>query len=99
MVLSHLRVTDMEITEVKVFPVTKEMGRLKAFAAIVFEKCFIIRDLKIILGDNGYFVSMPSRRRRDGSFRDIVHPLDSETRKKIEDRIIEEYKSSVGEAA
>lgn len=81
----------MEITEVKVYPVN-ESGRLKAYATVVFDNCFIIRDLKVIEGDKGFFVSMPSRRRKDGSFRDIVHPLDSETRKMIEDRIIQEYK-------
>lgn len=87
----------MEITEVKVYPV-KETGRLKAYATVVFDSCFIIRDLKVIEGDRGFFVSMPSRRRKDGSFRDIVHPLESETRKKIEDRIIEEYKNTAHEA-
>ncbi len=86
----------MEITEVKVYPV-KETGRLKAYATVVFDNCFIIRDLKVIEGDKGFFVSMPSRRRKDGSFRDIVHPLDSETRKEIEDRIIEEYKTNPSE--
>ncbi len=83
----------MEITEVKVFPVT-ESGRLKAYATIVFDNCFIIRDLKVIEGDKGFFVSMPSRRRKDGSFRDIVHPLDSDTRTMIENRIIQEYETS-----
>jgi stage V sporulation protein G len=83
----------MKITEVKVYPVT-ESGRLKAYATMVFDDCFIIRDLKIIEGDNGLFVSMPSRRRKDG-FRDIVHPLNSDTRKMIEDSIIQEFKTSV----
>jgi len=83
----------MQITEVKVYPV-KESGRLKAYATIVFDNSFIIRDLKIIEGDKGFFVSMPSRRRKDGSFRDIVHPLNSDTRSMIENMIIEEYKSS-----
>ncbi|MEX0849779.1 MAG: septation regulator SpoVG [Candidatus Dependentiae bacterium] len=87
----------MEITEVKVYPV-KESGRLKAYATVVFDNCFIIRDLKVIEGDKGFFVSMPSRRRKDGSFRDIVHPLDSDTRTMIENRIIEEYKNSEGQA-
>jgi stage V sporulation protein G len=87
----------MEITEVKVYPV-KESGRLKAYATVVFDNCFIIRDLKVIEGDKGFFVSMPSRRRKDGSFRDIVHPLDSDTRTMIENRIIEEYKNSDGQA-
>lgn len=82
----------MEITEVKVYP-AKESGRLKAYATIVFENCFIVRDLKIIEGDRGFFVSMPSRRRKDGTFRDIVHPLNADTRKQIEDRIIAEYNS------
>lgn len=84
----------MEITEVKVFP-AKESGRLKAYATIVFDNSFIVRDLKVIEGDKGFFVSMPSRRRKDGTFRDIVHPLNSEMRQTIEDRIIEEYKKVV----
>jgi stage V sporulation protein G len=80
----------MRITEVKVYPAT-ENGRLKAYATIVFEDCFIVRDLKVIEGGKGLFVSMPSRRRKDGTFRDIVHPLNSDTRKMIEDRVIEEF--------
>jgi len=81
----------MEITEVKVFPARERGSRLKAYATVVFDNCFIIRDLKVIEGDKGLFVSMPSRRRKDGTFRDIVHPLNSETRKMIEDSIVEEY--------
>ena len=80
----------MEITEVKVFP-AKEGGRLKAYATVVFDNSFIIRDLKVIEGNKGLFVSMPSRKRKDGTFRDIVHPLNSETRGTIEEKIIEEY--------
>ena len=80
----------MKITEVKVYP-AKDGGRLKAYATIVFDDSFIIRDLKIIEGNKGLFVSMPSRRRKDGSFRDIVHPLNSEMRQEIEDSIISAY--------
>jgi len=87
----------MEITEIKVFP-AKE-GRLKAYATMVFDNCFIVRDLKIIESDKGLFVSMPSRRKKDGSFKDIVHPLNSETRKMIEDKVIEEYKKVAEETA
>lgn len=83
----------MKITEVKVYPV-QDSGRLKAYATMVFDDAFIIRDLKIIEGDNGLFVSMPSRRRKDG-FRDIVHPLNSDTRQTVENAIIEEYKKTV----
>ncbi len=80
----------MRITEVKVY-LSKESGRLKAYATIVFENSFIVRDLKVIEGHKGLFVSMPSRRRKDGTFRDIVHPLNSETRKMIEDFVIQEF--------
>lgn len=80
----------MEITEIKVFP-TRDGGRLKAYATVVFDNCFIIRDLKVIEGQKGLFVSMPSRKRKDGSFRDIVHPLNVEMRTKIEQGIIEEF--------
>ncbi len=81
----------MEITEVKVFP-AKDDGRLKAYATIVFDNAFIIRDLKVIEGHKGLFVSMPSRKRKDGTFRDVVHPLNPETRRSIEDRVIDEYR-------
>lgn len=80
----------MNITEVKVYT-ARDGGRLKAYATVVFDDCFIVRDLKIIEGHKGLFVSMPSRRRQDGTFRDIVHPLNSETRTTIEERVIQEY--------
>ncbi|MEX0940617.1 MAG: septation regulator SpoVG [Candidatus Babeliales bacterium] len=85
----------MKITEVKVYP-AKDNGRLKAYATIVFDNDFIVRDLKVIEGNKGLFVSMPSRRRKDGSFRDIVHPLNSETRSVIERQVIEEFERSAG---
>lgn len=84
----------MKITEVKVYA-AKDGGRLKAYATIVFDGVFIVRDLKVIEGQNGYFVSMPSRRRKDGTFRDIVHPLNSEMRKNIEDAVVAEYQKMV----
>ena len=84
----------MEITEVKVYPV-EQNGRLKAYAQILFDGCFIVRDLKVIQGDEDLFVSMPSRKRKDSTFRDIVHPLNSETRSMIEQAIVQEYKKTV----
>jgi len=86
----------MEITEVKVFLV-ENGGRLKAYATLVFDNCFIVRDLKIIQGDSSLFVSMPSRRRKDGSFRDIVHPLNTDMRSQVEESIIKEYTKVVAE--
>lgn len=88
----------MKITEVKIFPAT-DSGRLKAYVTIVFDACFIVRDLKVIEGHKGYFVSMPSRRRKDGTFRDIVHPLNSEMRSSIEERVIAEYQKVASGAA
>jgi len=83
----------VKITEVKVFP-SKEDGRLKAYATIVFDDCFIIRDLKVIQGNRGLFVSMPSRRRKDGSFRDIAHPLNGDMRQEIEVSVLQAYDSA-----
>ncbi|HLB94324.1 MAG TPA: septation regulator SpoVG [Candidatus Babeliales bacterium] len=80
----------MQITEVKVFPV-EDGGRLKAYATLVFDDCFIVRDLKVIQGDTNLFVSMPSRKKKDGTFRDIVHPLNAEMRSSVEEKVIEEY--------
>ncbi len=84
----------MQITEVKVFPV-EDGGRLKAYATLVFDDCFIVRDLKVIQGDQSLFVSMPSRKKKDGTFRDIVHPLNAEMRSSVEEKVIEEYNKTV----
>ena len=83
----------MEITEVKVYPVNEE--RLKAYASITIDNCFVIRDLKVILGHEGLFVAMPSKKRKDGQFRDIAHPLNQETREKIENMVFDAYKKEV----
>jgi stage V sporulation protein G len=80
----------MQITDVKVFPVNED--KLKAFVSIVLDDCFIISDIKIINGNNGLFVSMPSKKRKNGTFRDIAHPLNNETRRMIEERIFTVYK-------
>lgn len=87
----------MDITEVRVFPVSEE--RLKAYATITFDDCFIIRDLKIIDGNNGLFVAMPSKKRKDGTFRDTAHPLNNETRERIEDVVLREYEKELSRIA
>ena len=83
----------MEVTEVKVFPVNEE--RLKAYVTVTFDNSFIIRDVKVIRGNNGLFVAMPSRKRKDGSFRDIAHPLNNEAREMIEGVILKEYEKEL----
>ncbi len=83
----------MEITEVKVFPVNED--RLKAYVSITIDNCFVIRDLKIIEGTGGLFVAMPSKKRKDGQFKDIAHPLNQETRAEIENKIFAAYEDEV----
>ncbi len=80
----------MEITDVRVFPVEEE--KLKAFVSIIIDDCFVISDIKIISGANGFFISMPSKRRKNGTFRDIAHPLNNETRRKIEEKVLARYR-------
>ena len=80
----------MDVTEVRVFPVEEE--RLKAYVTITFDNCFVVRDLKVIDGNKGLFVAMPSKKRKDGTYRDMAHPLNHETRHMIESRVLEEYR-------
>ena len=79
----------MRVTEVKVFLVTDD--KLRAFVSVVLDECFMVNDIKVIEGRDGRFISMPSRRKRNGKFKDIAHPLNTETRQMLEDEILEEY--------
>lgn len=85
----------MEITEVKVFPIQEE--KLKAFVSIVFDQCFMVNDIKIIQGRDGLFISMPSRKKKNGEFKDVAHPLNNETRRMIEDKVLGEYERILNE--
>jgi stage V sporulation protein G len=86
----------MEITDVKVIPVDDE--KLKAFVSIVIDHCFVVTDIKVIHGPKGLFVSMPSKKRKDGTFKDIAHPLNNQTRQYLEERILSVYKQQVAQA-
>lgn len=86
----------MNITDVKVF--IRESNQLKAFVNIVIDDAFIIRNIKVIEGQNGLFVAMPSRRVSTGEYRDIAHPINTETRNEIEKIIIDKYKEVLQEA-
>lgn len=79
----------MELTEVRIFPVNED--KLKAFATITIDGCFVVRDLKVIQGTNGLFVAMPSKKKKDGSYKDTAHPLNNETRDMIEKRVLAAY--------
>ena len=87
----------MEITDVKVIPVDDE--KLKAFVSIVFDHCFVVTDIKVINGPKGLFVSMPSKKRKDGTFKDIAHPLNNQMRQYLEEKILGIYKQQVSSAA
>lgn len=84
----------MEITQVRVFPVEDE--KLKAFVSVIFDDCFVVSDIKIIEGQQGLFISMPSKKRKNGTFRDIAHPLNNETRRRFEEEIIASYRDELG---
>jgi stage V sporulation protein G len=84
----------MEVTEVRVFPVDEE--KLRAYVTITIDNCFVVRDLKVIKGNNGLFVAMPSKKRKDGTFRDTAHPLNNETREMIESKVLAEYEREIG---
>lgn len=80
----------MKVTDVRIRKVQEE-GKMKAIVSVTFDDEFVVHDIKIIDGQNGLFVAMPSRKMADGEFRDIAHPINAETRKKIQDAIFEEY--------
>jgi stage V sporulation protein G len=79
----------MKITEVRI--TLRDDGKLRAFASITLENCFVIRGLKVIEGNSGLFVAMPSRRRPDGTYQDIAHPINTETRDMLEREVLQVY--------
>jgi stage V sporulation protein G len=87
----------MNITDVKVFPV--EEDKLKAYVTITLDGCFVIRDLKVIHGASGLFIAMPAKRRKDGTYKDIAHPLNADTRTQMERAILLEYERHLRSAA
>jgi stage V sporulation protein G len=88
----------VEVTEVRISPA--KGGKVRAFASIVFDDCFIVNDLRVVEGREGQvFVTMPARKTRNGQMRDIAHPLDSATRELIEKRVLEEFATAVDNRA
>ena len=88
----------MQITDIRIRQIAKE-GKMKAVVSVTFDEAFVVHDIKIIEGQNGLFIAMPSRKMGEGDFRDIAHPLVSETRNKIRDAIFEEYERVLTEKA
>ncbi len=81
----------IEITDVRVKPVTKEDSHIKAIASITIDGCFVVHDLKVIEGANGLFVVMPSKKGADNTHKDIAHPINTETREYIIGKVLEGY--------
>lgn len=88
----------MKITDVRVRLVNKDDSKLKAVASITIDDCFVVHDLKIIDGNDGFFIAMPSRKTADGEFKDVAHPIKSETRNEIIESVLEAYKNEVAKA-
>lgn len=84
----------MNITDVRIRKITKE-GKMKAIASITIDNEFVIHDIKVIEGEKGLFIAMPSKKTADGEYRDIAHPINSDTRDHIQSTILERYEQSL----
>lgn len=88
-----LNITDIRITKVE------GDEKLRGFAALVLDDCFLVGDLRVLEGEEGYYVVMPSKRKRDGSFKDIAYPLSNEVREAIEEKVLRAYEAATGNRA
>src|SRR5512133_4138346 len=88
-----LNITDIRITKVE------GDDKLRAFAGLVIDDCFLVGDLRVVEGEDGYFVAMPSRRKRDGSFKDIAYPINNPLRELIEEKVLLAYESATAHTA
>lgn len=87
----------MQITDVRVRKVSKD-GKMKAVVSITLDNEFVVHDIKVIEGEKGLFIAMPSRKAGDGEYKDIAHPINSETRDRIQKVILEKYEIALAEA-
>ncbi|KHO61744.1 MULTISPECIES: septation regulator SpoVG [Thermoanaerobacter] len=83
----------MEITDVRVRKLNEE-GKMKAVVSVTFDNEFVVHDIKVIEGQNGLFIAMPSRKTPEGEFKDIAHPINSDTRNKLQSAILKEYEKA-----
>ena len=88
----------MKISDVRVRIIKKDDNKLKAVASITIDECFVVHDIKVIEGNQGYFIAMPNRKTLDGEYKDIVHPLNTETREEIRAAILAEFEKAQKEA-
>ncbi len=87
----------MKISDVRIRHVQKDSGKLRAVASITIDDCFVIHDIKIIDGSDGFFVAMPSRKTPDGDYKDIAHPINTETRQQVIDVVLDAFKKDAAQ--
>ena len=85
----------MTITDVRIRKIAAE-GKMKAIVSITFDNEFVVHDIKVIEGEKGLFIAMPSKKTTDGEYRDIAHPINSDTRERIQEMILEKYQETAG---
>lgn len=86
----------MDITDIRIRKVSTE-GKLKAYVTVTFDDCFVVHNVKIIEGKNGAFIAMPSRKTKKGEYKDVAHPINSDFRGVLQERILNEYERQVDE--
>jgi len=84
----------MEITDIRIRKINAE-GRMKAVVSVTFDNAFVVHDIKVIEGQDKLFIAMPSRKTPDGEFKDIAHPINAETREKLQSAILDKYESTI----
>ena len=89
----------MNISEVRVRLVKKDEGKLKAVASVTIDDCFVVHDVKILEGQDDFFIAMPSKKTPDGEYKDIVHPLNTETREMLKKAVLDEFEKARSQAA
>lgn len=88
----------LNITDIRIRLVKKEDLKLKAVASVTIDGCFVVHEVRVIESEKGLFVAMPSKKTPDGEFKDIAHPIDTETRNMLDKKVIEAYEKAVREA-
>ena len=83
----------MDITDIRIRRVNAD-GKLKAYVTITFDDCFVVHNVKVITGKNGAFIAMPSRKTKTGEYKDVAHPINSDFRTMLQDKILEAYENS-----
>ena len=88
----------MQVTDVRIRVIDRD-SKMKAIASVTFDDCFVVHDIKVIEGEKGYFIAMPSKRTPDEQFRDVAHPINTQMREELEDAILARFREALQEEA